>query len=101
FVFGPLHRLGEKRILPMQIRVACRALILISLFAIGSARGQSPLQWKLKPGDSLAVTITQETDSEVSFSGKKATTNIQLTLVVGWNTPHVPNTRFIFRHSTH
>jgi len=83
----------------MQIRVACRALSLISLFAIGPALGQSPLQWKLKSGDSLAVTITQETDSEVSFSGKKATTNIQLTLVLGWNVTAADNTGFKIRQS--
>jgi hypothetical protein len=75
------------------------SLFIVLLVAAGPLRGQTMLQWKLKPGDSLAVTIEQQTDSSVSFSGKRADTKIDLTLVLGWNVAAADNAGFTIRQS--
>jgi hypothetical protein len=64
-----------------------------------SAYGQTTLRWKLKPGDSLAVTLDQQTDSTVAFSGKSAKTDIILKLSLGWNVMAADNTGFKIRQS--
>jgi len=50
----------------------------------GVAGGQTLLRWKLKQGESLNLTVQQETESEVAFSGKRATTKIDLTVELDW-----------------
>src|SRR4051812_35954763 len=45
---------------------------------------QTLLRWKLKPGDAFTVETRQETDSQVAFSGKSATTKIDLALQLTW-----------------
>jgi hypothetical protein len=57
------------------------------------------LRWKLKPGDSLAVTIDQQTDSTVAFSGKSAKTDIVLKLTLGWNVVAADASGFKIRQS--
>jgi Family of unknown function (DUF6263) len=58
--------------------------LLVPLVAPGIASGQTLLRWKLKQGESLHVTIQQETESQVAFSGKSATTRIDLTVELDW-----------------
>jgi hypothetical protein len=48
------------------------------------ARGQTLLRWKLKPGEKLGLTVQQETESQVAFSGKSATTKIELIVELQW-----------------
>src|SRR5438046_690098 len=70
----------------MRARIVRHTLLLLAFFTPAiPALAQTPLRWNLKPGESLAVTIDQTTDSDVSFTGKKAMTKIELTLVLGWN----------------
>lgn len=84
----------------MRARIVHRTLLLFAfLTSAAPAHAQSPLRWKLKPGESLAVTIDQDTDSDVSFSGKKATTRIELKLVLGWNVIAADNAGFKIRQS--
>lgn len=84
----------------MRARIfLCGILFLVAVAGAVPLQGQTLLQWKLKPGDLLSVAIDQTTDSDVSFSGKKATTNINLTLVLGWNVISADNTGFKIRQS--
>jgi len=84
----------------MRVRCAAASLLFVVLFsAVPPAHGQTLLRWKLKAGDSLEVTIDQNTDSDVSFSGKKATTKIELKLVLGWNVTGADNNGFKIRQS--
>jgi hypothetical protein len=74
--------------------------VLVALFVgVGPVRGQTMLRWKLKPGDSLAVTIDQQTDSTVAFSGKSAKTDIALKLTLGWNVVAADANGFKIRQS--
>src|SRR5437868_5263323 len=57
-------------------------LVLI-FFAGGGVRAET-LRWKLKPGDAFTVDTPQETESQVAFSGKSVTTNIDLALQQTW-----------------
>ena len=61
-------------------------IILLLVFpAIPSiAGGQTLLRWKLKTDDALRLTIQQETESQVAFSGKSATTKIELAVELDW-----------------
>src|SRR5690242_19616590 len=61
-------------------------IILLLVFpAIPSiAGGQTLLRWKLKTDDALRLTIQQETESQVAFSGKSATTKIELAGELDW-----------------
>jgi hypothetical protein len=63
--------------------VACCSILLLGPITV--AHGQSPLRWKLKPGDALAFDIQQQTTSRVAFSGKSADTKIDLGLEMLWN----------------
>ena len=84
----------------MRAQIVCHTLPLLALLISAvPAQGQASLRWKLKPGESLAVTIDQRTDSDVSFSGKKATTRIDLKLVLGWSVTAAENTGFKIRQS--
>lgn len=48
------------------------------------ANSQTLLRWKLKPGETLDLIVQQETESQVAFSGKSATTKIDLTVGLDW-----------------
>src|SRR5689334_17117679 len=84
----------------MRVRLVIQgSLVIVLLAASCPAHGQTLLRWKLKPGGSLAVTIEQQPDSSVSFSGKRADTKIDLTLVLGWNVTAADNNGFRIRQS--
>ena len=59
-------------------------LVMMALCWPDAAGGQTLLRWKLKPDDSLRITIQQETESQVAFSGKSATTKIDLIVELDW-----------------
>lgn len=65
-------------------------MILLSLLVLATgvcaenASGQTLLRWKLKADDALRLTIQQETESQVAFSGKSATTKIELAVELDW-----------------
>lgn len=48
------------------------------------ANAQTLLRWKLKPGETLNLNVQQETESQVAFSGKAATTKIDLSMELTW-----------------
>jgi len=54
----------------------------LSLATIASA--QTDLRWKLQPGEQFAVNVAQQTISDVAYSGKKVTTQIDLAMDLGW-----------------
>ena len=59
-------------------------LLLVLLAIPATASGQTLLRWKLKADDALRLTIQQETESQVAFSGKSATTKIELAVELDW-----------------
>jgi hypothetical protein len=59
-------------------------LILATGVCAENAAGQTLLRWKLKADDALRLTILQETESQVAFSGKSATTKIELAVELDW-----------------
>jgi hypothetical protein len=61
-----------------------KLLLLVLLVMPAMASGQTLLRWKLKPDDALRLTIQQETESQVAFSGKSATTKIELAVELDW-----------------
>ena len=63
---------------------ACLLIGVLWCSLPGGASGQTLLRWKLKQGESLNLTVQQETESEVAFSGKRATTKIDLTVDLAW-----------------
>jgi hypothetical protein len=84
----------------MRVRLVVQWSLVVVLFAAACpAQAQTLLRWKLKPGESLAVTIEQQTDSSVVFSGKRADTKIDLALVLGWNVTAADNNGFKIRQS--
>jgi hypothetical protein len=66
----------------MKIRPLIILLLVLPIPAIAS--GQTLLRWKLKAGESLNLTVQQETESQVAFGGKSATTKIDLDVELGW-----------------
>jgi len=63
---------------------SCFFAVMIVCSSPGVSSGQTLLQWKLKQGESLNLTVQQETESQVAFSGKSATTKIDLTVELNW-----------------
>lgn len=61
--------------------------LALALAAICSSRAaaQTELRWKLQPGEQFAVSVAQQTTSDVAFSGKKVTTQIDLAMELGWS----------------
>ena len=51
---------------------------------IGTASAQTDLRWKLQPGQEFTLSVQQHTTSDVSYTGKRATTEIDLTMELGW-----------------
>lgn len=82
-----------------QARTLCVLLASALLLPTAPATAQTALRWNLKPGDALEIHIDQHTDSTVSFSGKKADTSIDLSLVLGWNVAATDNAGFKIRQS--
>lgn len=58
------------------------AALAILLPSVGKA--QTELRWKLQPGQQFAVSVQQQTTSDVAYSGKKAATQIDLTMELAW-----------------
>ncbi len=59
------------------------ALVLAAI-AASRASAQTELRWKLQPGEQFAVSVAQQTTSDVAYSGKKVTTQIDLAMELGW-----------------
>ena len=55
----------------------------LSLF-VGVTSAQTELRWKLQPGQQFAVSVAQQTTSDVAYSGKKVTTQIDISMELGW-----------------
>jgi Family of unknown function (DUF6263) len=78
-------RSNYKPMRPMISRLVTIALLAFSVMALPRPlAGQMLLRWKLKPGQSLAVVTKQQTESQVAFSGKSATTKIDIDLALEW-----------------
>jgi Family of unknown function (DUF6263) len=64
-----------------------RSILMIAaglLLAASTAQAQTLLRWKLKAGDAFVVDIEQQTESQVAFSGKSATSKINLGMRLRW-----------------
>jgi hypothetical protein len=57
-----------------------------------AAHAQTPLRWKLEPGQSLVVEVRQRTTSHVGFSGKMAEAKIDLTVEYVWSVGEAADT---------
>ena len=65
---------------------------MLRLFAAGCLLGilashasaQTELRWKLQPGQEFTVNVEQKTTSDVAYTGKKVTTDISLSMDLGW-----------------
>jgi hypothetical protein len=55
----------------------------LSLFA-GVASAQTELRWKLQPGQEFTVSVAQKTASDVTYTGKTVSTEINLSMDLGW-----------------
>ena len=59
---------------------------LLTLVAGGPrSQAQTLLRWKLRQGETLAVEMTQQTQSQVGFSSKSAETKVSLTMRMAWH----------------
>jgi hypothetical protein len=67
-----------------MLNVRSSACTLIVLLLAGSASAQTTFRWKLSEGEKLAIAVTQETMSDVAYSGKKTTTQINLGMHLTW-----------------
>src|SRR5262245_3089484 len=54
------------------------------LVPVGALDAEILLRWKLKAGDSLSVQTRQETQSQVTFSSKSATSQIDVNVQMNW-----------------
>src|SRR6188474_2797172 len=75
------------------------SVLLVLVVVAVPAQGQTALRWKLQPKNSWAVTIHQQTKSTVAFSGKSATTDIDLNLTLGWDVRAADSSGFKIRQS--
>lgn len=65
-----------------------RTLLMTALGVLLLAEGvsaQTLLRWKLKAGETFNVAVSQQTSSQVAFSGKQATTAIDLAMELTWH----------------
>jgi hypothetical protein len=68
-------------VLPSRFSLACLAALVL---APAAGHGQETLRWNLAAGDELAIEITQHTTADVSYAGKRTTTQIDLSLELRW-----------------
>jgi hypothetical protein len=54
------------------------------LLHVSLAFGQTALRWQLNPGEKFTIEAAQKTISDVAYSGKKTTTQIDLTMELSW-----------------
>lgn len=64
------------------------------LLAAPALEAQTTLRWKLQTGDHLDVAITQNTTSEVLYSGKKTAAKIDLAMYLTWRVLAVEENKF-------
>lgn len=74
---------GCLRSKPRLVLAGFLAVTLVSSLPI-AAEAQTALRWRLSPGDAFKVHVEQQTTSDVSFSGKQAVTQIDLTIDLTW-----------------
>jgi hypothetical protein len=81
------------------MRLLVSTLALAAVVWPVAVSAQTPLRWKLKPGDAFIVEIEQHTDSLVAFSAKSAETKIVLTLHLGWKVAGSEGDSFTIRQT--
>jgi len=64
-------------------RIAIFVALLV-LISPAPATAQTLLRWKLKTGDSLAVDVSKQTQTQVDLNGKSAITKIDLAMHLAW-----------------
>jgi hypothetical protein len=69
------------------------------LVGVASASGGETLRWKLETGQELAVVVEQQTTSQVAFSGKSATTKIDLAMDLAWKVSAAEEDKFTIEQS--
>src|SRR5437764_11030798 len=74
-------------------------ITLVLIFLVNGGARAETLRWKLKPGDSFTVDSRQETESQVAFSGKSVTTNIDLALQQTWTVASASEKEFVIKQS--
>jgi hypothetical protein len=67
-----------------MLSVRSSACTLLLLLYAATASAQTTFRWKLSEGEKLAIAVTQETTSDVAYSGKKTTTLIKLRMHLTW-----------------
>src|SRR5262245_48476387 len=77
-----------------RIVIACCCLL-----ATSPLYGQTALRWKLQAGDHLDLAISQKTQSEVTYSGKKTVTTIDLAMQLTWRVLAVESGKFRLQQS--
>lgn len=82
--------------MPRRILLGCVALCLVT---VPNLRAQTLLRWKLAAGERLAVAVAQDTNSEVSYSGKTTKTQIKLAMELTWRVIAVENERIRLEQS--
>src|SRR5688572_28327860 len=73
------------------------------LFGIlaSNASAQTELRWKLQPGQEFTVSVQQETASDVSYTGKKVTTEISLSMDLSWAVTAADEKAITIKQSLH
>jgi hypothetical protein len=80
----------------LRILLSCIALWLITAPGL---QAQTTLRWKLTAGEKLAVAVTQNTTSEVTYSGKTTKTKIDLAMDLTWRVIAVENEKIRLEQS--
>jgi hypothetical protein len=75
-----MHRISKPS---LKQFAAVAAILSVGAWA-SSVQAQATLRWKLSAGDRLIVAITQDTTSQVAYSGKSTTTRITISLQLAW-----------------
>ena len=68
----------------MTPRLLSLSVFLFALACSGALAAQTELHWKLEPGQKLQLETSQQTTSQVTFSGKSAKTNIDVAITLNW-----------------
>lgn len=71
----------NRRAPPIRFALACLAALALAPAAV---HGQEMLRWNLAAGDELTIEIAQHTTADVSYAGKRTTTQIDFTLELRW-----------------
>ena len=60
------------------------SVLLCAQVLAGRSSAQTEFRWKLQPGEQFAVSVAQQTTSDVAYSGKKIATQIDISMELGW-----------------